>query len=55
LGGAGGAVTDGDNGARSGENGNCLIPTGGSVSTGSNGGALNSAGGTGSITLSYWS
>jgi hypothetical protein len=45
----------GDNGAYSGENGNCLVPAGGSVSTGSNGGALNSAGGQGTITLSYYS
>jgi hypothetical protein len=32
-----------------------LVPTGGSVSSGSNGGALNSAGAQGSITLSYYS
>jgi hypothetical protein len=32
-----------------------LITTGGSISAGTNGGALNSPGGTGSITLSYWS
>jgi hypothetical protein len=55
LGGAGGPVTSGDNGAYSGENGNCLIPTGGGQSTGSNGGAVNSTGGSGTITLSYYS
>jgi hypothetical protein len=32
-----------------------LIPTGGVVSAGSNGGSLNSTGGNGSITLSYYS
>jgi hypothetical protein len=31
------------------------VPTGGVVTAGSNGGALNSAGGLGSITLSYYS
>jgi hypothetical protein len=45
----------GDNGGYSGENGNCLIPTGGVVTAGSNGGAPNSAGGGGTITLSYYS
>jgi hypothetical protein len=31
------------------------VPTGGAISTGSNGGALNSAGGQGTIILSYYS
>jgi hypothetical protein len=48
-------VFDGDNGAYSGENGACLIPTGGAQSAGSNGGAVNSTGGSGTITLSYYS
>jgi hypothetical protein len=47
-------VTDGDNGGRSGENGNCLA-SGGIISSGSNGGGYNSAGGSGYITISYWS
>ena len=56
-GGAGGLASDYENwGAYSGENGNCLLPSLGSVvSTGSNGGALNSDGGSGTITLSYYS
>jgi hypothetical protein len=32
-----------------------LIPAGGSQTTGANGGATNSAGGSGTITLSYYS
>lgn len=54
-GGAGGLVTGGDTGAYSGENGNCYVPTGGVVDAGSNGGAPNTAGSGGFISISYWS
>lgn len=54
-GGAGGLVSGGDNGAYSGENGNCFAPTGSTISSGSNGGAPNSSGTGGSITISYYS
>jgi hypothetical protein len=57
LGGAGGALRDGDNGAFSGENGNCLAPGGGTVSGGQagGGGAPNTAGPAGTITIRYYS
>jgi hypothetical protein len=46
---------NGDSGAYSGENGNCLVPPGGAVSAGTNGGAANTPGTQGSITLRYYS
>jgi len=55
FGGVGGLTFPGDQGAYSGENGNCLVPTGGIVSNASNGGSPNSSGGNGTITISYWS
>jgi hypothetical protein len=47
----------GDNGGFSGENGNCLAPGGGVISGGTagGGGAPNSAGPSGSITISFFS
>jgi hypothetical protein len=53
-GGAGGGLTGGDNGAYSGELGNSLVPLGGTQGPGSNGGAQNTAGGGGRITISYY-
>ena len=54
-GGLGGLVRGGDSGAYSGENGNTLAPTDSMISVGSNGGAPNTTGGAGSITISYYS
>ena len=56
-GGAGGATFGGDDGAFSGENGNCLAPGGGVISGGTagGGGAPNTAGPTGTITVSFFS
>jgi hypothetical protein len=50
-------VTGGDNGAYSGENGNCLAPGGGTIGGGTigGGGAPNTAGPAGTITISYYS
>ena len=54
-GGVGGNTVGGDSGAYSGENGNSLVPAGGLVSTGSNGGPSSTLPGTGgSITISYY-
>lgn len=54
-GGLGGLTYGGDNGAYSGENGNCYVPPGGVVSSGSNGGAPNTTGGGGIVSITYWS
>ena len=51
YGGAGGALTGGDNGAYSGINGQSLVPSGGSVSIGTNGGAAETTGSSGYITI----
>lgn len=54
-GGIGGTTYGGDSGAYSGENGNCLVPAGGSISIGANGGPSSSQPGTGgSVTISYY-
>ena len=53
-GGSGGGLTGGDNGAYSGEIGNSLVPLGGTQGPGDNGGAQNTAGSGGRITISYY-
>jgi mucin-19 len=54
-GGVGGATSGGDSGGYSGENGASLVPAGGSITTGSNGGASSTQPGSGgSATISYY-
>jgi hypothetical protein len=54
-GGAGGVTFGGDDGAYSGENGNCLVPSGATVTPGTNGGSSGpTSGAGGSATISYY-
>lgn len=52
-GGTGGAQVGGDDGAKSGNSGTNLVPTGFTVGTGSNGGNIATAGGNGQVVISW--